>query len=204
MMNKLLRKQTITQDQEGLDVPPGQFVTEKFPVLTFGPTPEIETDSWQFKLFGLVEEEIVLDWEQMTSLEMVTVDAPFHCVTQWSRLQNTWQGVAFSTLMGLARPKPEAKYVVSHCYGGYTTNLPLSVLMDDDVLLAYRHDGESLSAEHGGPVRLVVPKRYGWKSAKWVNGIELTEEDVPGFWETRGYHNEGDPVKEERFWSDLG
>ena len=203
MLNKLLRRQTITQDQEGLDVPPGQFVTEKFPVLTFGATPQIETDSWQLKLFGLVEEGITLDWDRLTGLEMVTVDAPFHCVTQWSRLQNTWQGVAFSTLMELARPKSEAKYVVAHCYGGYTANLPLSVLMDSDVLLAYRHDGESLSAEHGGPVRLVVPKRYGWKSAKWVNGMELTEEDSPGFWETRGYHNNGDPLKEERFWDEL-
>ena len=204
MLNKLLRRQTITQDQEGLDVPPGQFVTEKFPVLTFGATPRIETDSWQLKVFGLVEEEIMLDWDRLMSLEMVNVDAAFHCVTQWSRLQNTWQGVAFSTLMELAGPKPEARYVVAHCYGGYTTNLPLSVLMDSDVLLAYRHDGESLSAEHGGPVRLVVPKRYGWKSAKWVNGMELTEEDSPGFWETRGYHNDGDPLKEERFWNELG
>ena len=204
MLNKLLRRQTITQDQEGLDVPPGQFVTEKFPVLTFGATPQIETDSWQLKVFGLVEEEITLDWDRLMSLEMVTVDAAFHCVTQWSRLQNTWQGVAFSRLMELAGPKPEAKYVVAHCYGGYTTNLPLSVLMDGDVLLAYRHDGESLSAEHGGPVRLVVPKRYGWKSAKWVSSVELTDVDSPGFWETRGYHNNGDPLKEERFWSELG
>ncbi len=203
MLNKLWKRTTIRQDQEGLDVPPGQFVTEKFPVLTFGGTPRIDTASWQLKVFGLVDREVTLDWEGLKGLEMRVVEAPFHCVTQWSRLQNTWEGVPFSALMELAKPEPEALYVMAHCYGGYSTNVPLNVLMDEDVILAYRHDGQPLAPEHGGPVRLVVPKRYGWKSAKWINGVELMDADSPGFWEARGYHMNGDPVKEERFWDTL-
>ena len=203
MLKKLGKITKIKQDQEGLSVPPGQYVTEKFPVLTFGPTPKIDLDTWRFKAFGLVEEELALDWEQFTSLDKITVDAEFHCVTQWSRLENTWEGVAFDKLMKLIKPKPEARYVMVHCYGGYTTNLALDVLQDDDVLFAYRHDGAPLPPEHGGPLRLVVPKRYGWKSAKWVNGLELMANDAAGFWEDRGYHMEGDPLKEQRFWDSL-
>ena len=204
MLNKLGRMTRIRQEREGAPAPPGQFVTEKFPVLTFGPTPRIDLSTWQFRVFGLVEEEISLDWEQFNALPQVTLDAEFHCVTQWSKLQNTWEGILFNDLMKLVKPKPEAKYVMAHCYGGYTTNVALDVLEDDDVLFAHSHDGAPLTAEHGGPMRLVVPKRYGWKSAKWVNGIEFMAEDAPGFWEVRGYHMEGDPWKEERFWSSLG
>ncbi len=204
MLNKLGRMTRIRQEREGVPAPPGQFVTEKFPVLTFGPTPRIDLSTWQFRVFGLVEEEISLDWEQFNALPQVTLDAEFHCVTQWSKLQNTWEGILFNDLMKLVKPKPEAKYVMAHCYGGYTTNVSLDVLEDDDVLFAHSHDGAPLTAEHGGPMRLVVPKRYGWKSAKWVNGIEFMAEDAPGFWEVRGYHMEGDPWKEERFWSSLG
>ncbi len=203
MLNKLGRITRIRQEREGAPSPPGQFVTEKFPVLTFGPTPRIDLSTWQFRIFGLVEEEITLDWEQFNALSQVTLDAEFHCVTQWSKLQNTWEGILFNDLMKLARPKPEAKYVMAHCYGGYTTNVALEALEDDDVLFAHSHDGAPLTPEHGGPMRLVVPKRYGWKSAKWVNGIEFMAEDAPGFWEVRGYHMEGDPWKEERFWSSL-
>ena len=203
MLKKLGRVTRIKQDQEGLHVPPGQYATEKFPVLTFGPTPVIDLESWRFRAFGLVEEEITLDWQQFTSLPKVTIDAEFHCVTQWSRLDNTWEGVAFSELMKLIRPKPAASYVMAHCYGGYTTNIALDVLHDEDVLFAYRHDGAALEPEHGGPLRLVVPKRYGWKSAKWVNGLEFLADDAPGFWETRGYHMEGDPLKEQRFWDNM-
>ena len=118
-------------------------------------------------------------------------------------MENTWEGVLFNDLMRLVRPMPEARFVMVHCYGGYTTNLGMDVLQDDDVLLAYRHDGEPLTVDHGGPLRLVVPKRYGWKSAKWVNGLELMAKDAPGFWEARGYHMNGDPLKEERFWGEL-
>lgn len=199
MMNKLGRLTRIRQDQEGLDVPPGQYVTEKFPVLTYGPTPKIDLNTWRFRVFGLVEEEIEWDWPGFICIGKTTVDSEFHCVTQWSRLQNTWEGVLFSDVMKHVRPKPAARYVMVHCYGGYTTNLPLDVLMDDDVLFAFGHDGEALPADHGGPLRLVVPKRYGWKSAKWVSGLEFMEKDAPGFWEVRGYHMDGDPWKEERF-----
>ncbi len=204
MLNKLGRLTRINQDQDGMDVPPVQYVTEKFPVLTYGPTPKIDLDTWKFKVFGLVEEELELDWKQFNDLGQTVLDAEFHCVTQWSRLVNTWEGVAFADLMKRIKPRPEAKYVMVHCYGGYTTNLPLDVIWDDDVLFAHKHDGEALDPEHGGPMRLVVPKRYGWKSAKWVNGLEFMEKDSPGFWEVRGYHMNGDPWQEERFLDSLG
>ena len=203
MLKKLDRKRETGRATIGQKIPPGQYVTDKFPVLTYGPVPAIDLDSWRFKVFGLVEEEIALDWKRFTGLTRVTVDAELHCVTQWSRLQNTWEGVAFTELMKLVHPKPEARYVMVHCYGGYTTNLALDVLQDDDVLFAYRHDGVPLSPEHGGPLRLVVPKRYAWKSAKWVNGLEFMGEDAPGFWESAGYHMEGDPLKEQRYRDDL-
>ncbi len=203
MLNKLGRITRLNPDRVQPDAPPGQFVTDRFPVLTFGPTPRISLDTWQFKVFGLVDEEITLDWQQFNDLPQVRLDAEFHCVTQWSKLQNTWEGILFTDVMKLVTPKPEAKYVMAHCYGGYTTNVALDVLLDDDVLFAHSHDGAPLTPEHGGPMRLVVPKRYGWKSAKWVNGIEFMAEDEPGFWEIRGYHMEGDPWKEERFWSSL-
>ena len=203
MLNKLGRITRLNPDRVRPDAPPGQFVTDKFPVLTFGPTPRIDLDAWQFKVSGLVDEEITLDWRQFNDLPQVTLDAEFHCVTQWSKLQNTWQGILFTDVMKLVTPKPEAKFVMAHCYGGYTTNVSLDVLIDDDVMFAHSHDGAPLTPQHGGPMRLVVPKRYGWKSAKWVNGIEFMAEDEPGFWEMRGYHMEGDPWKEERFWSSL-
>ena len=204
MLKKLGKRLNINQDHGDREVPDGQFVTEKFPVLTFGQKPKIDLATWQFRVFGLVEEEFTLSWEQFMNLEKVTIDAEFHCVTQWSKLENTWEGVLFTEVMKLIKPRPEAKYVMAHCYGGYSTNVALDVLIDDDVLFAYNHDGEPLSADHGGPLRLVIPKRYGWKSAKWVNGLEFMEQDAPGFWEVRGYHMNGDPWKEERFWSSLG
>ena len=204
LLKKLGKIKTIRQDRDGPEAPPGQYVTEKFPVLTFGPTPNIDLDSWRFRVFGLVEDEATFDWNEFTGLGSVTLDAEFHCVTQWSRLENTWEGVPFAAIMEVIRPKPEARFVMAHCYGGYTTNVALDVLQDEDVLFANRHDGAPLAAEHGGPMRLVVPKRYGWKSAKWVNGLEFLAEDAPGFWEARGYHMDGDPWKEERFWDRLG
>ena len=203
MLKKLGRLRETGRDPEDTEVPPGQFVTEKFPVLTFGATPRIDLEAWEFKVFGLVESEKTLSWDQFVGLPAVTVEAPFHCVTQRSRLQNTWEGVALSEILKLSGPAPEASHVMVHCYGGYSTNLPIDLVMDDDVLLAYRHDGEPLTPEHGYPLRLVVPKRYGWKSAKWVNGVELMAEDKPGFWETRGYHMRGEYWAEERFWDSL-
>lgn len=185
------------------DVPPGQFLTEKFPVLTYGPAQKIELKEWRLRAFGLVDNEIELNWEEFSELPWSTVEAPFHCVTQWSKMENTWEGLLFTDLAAIVKPKDEAKFVIAHCYGDYTTNLPLEILMDGMSLLAHKHDGEPLTAEHGGPLRLVVPQRYGWKSAKWLRGIEFIAEDRPGFWEVRGYHNNGDFWKEERFWPEL-
>ena len=204
MLKKFGRTTKINQDQKGIEAPPGQFVTEKFPVLTYGSIPKIDMDTWQFRVFGLVDEEVTLDWRKFNDVGKLTIDAEFHCVTQWSKLQNTWEGVPFNDLAKLVKPRPEAKFVMIHCYGGYTTNLPLDVVADDDVLFAYKHDGEPLTPDHGGPLRFIVPKRYGWKSAKWANGMEFMDKNVPGFWETRGYHMDGDPWKEERFWDELG
>jgi len=183
-------------------VPPGQFLSNKFPVLTYGSTPKVDLDTWKFQVFGLVEQEVELTWDQFTKLTWTTVTADFHCVTQWSSLDNTWEGVTFPDLMTLAQPKPEAKFVMAHCFGGYTTNLPLEVAMEEG-LLAHKQDGEPLGEGHGWPLRLIIPSRYGWKSAKWLNGIELIAEDAPGFWEQRGYNNNADPWKEERFWPEL-
>jgi len=185
------------------DVPPGQFLTEKFPVLTYGPAQKIDLKEWRLRAFGLVDNEIELNWEEFSELPWSTVEAPFHCVTQWSKMENTWEGLLFTDLAAIVKPKDEAKFVIAHCYGDYTTNLPLEVLMDGMSLLAHKHDGEPLATEHGGPLRLVVPQRYGWKSAKWLRGIEFIAEDRPGFWEVRGYHNNGDFWKEERFWPEL-
>lgn len=186
----------------GNRVPPGQFISKKFPVLTYGPTPKLDLKTWKFRLFGLVEREVELDWEQFIILGWTTITADFHCVTQWSSLDNTWEGVPFAKVIALARPKPEARFVMAHCYGGYTTNLPLSVAMKEG-LFAHKQSGQELAKDHGWPLRLIIPSRYGWKSAKWVNGIELMAEDAPGFWEQRGYNNNADPWKEERFWPEL-
>ena len=201
MLFKRLTGTKTIKKQEGVVAPPGQFVTEKWPVMTFDAPPRIDLETWRFDIFGLVDEEKSLNWEEFMSLPKVTIDSEFHCVTQWSRLENTWEGVSFSEVMGLVEPKPEASHAMVHCFGGYTTNLALDVLLDDDVLFAYNHDGAPLDRDHGGPLRLVVPKKYAWKSAKWVNGIELMDRDRPGFWEQRGYHMEADPWKEERFGS---
>ena len=187
----------------GERVPPGQFVTEKFPVLTYGSTPKIDLETWRLRIFGLVEEELEINWGQLLDLPWNTLEADFHCVTQWSTLDNAWEGVLFRDLVDLVRPKAEAEYIMAHCYGGYTTNLPLEAVLEWNGILAHKHDGQELSPDHGWPLRLVVPSRYGWKSAKWLNGIEFMAENRPGFWEVRGYSNDADPWKEERFWPEL-
>jgi len=193
----------ISPDQgKGDRVPPGQFLSNKFPVLTYGSSPEVDLKTWKIRVFGLVEQEMELDWEQFTTLEWVGMTADFHCVTQWSSLDNVWEGVLFSGLVAAAKPKPEARFVMAHCYGDYSTNLPLDVAMEEGIL-AHKQNGEEISKDHGWPLRLIVPSRYAWKSAKWVNGIELMAEDAPGFWEQRGYNNNADPWKEERFWPEL-
>ncbi len=181
-------------------LPPGQYLTRKWPVLSYESTPKFQPEKWQFKVTGLVEEPFTLSWDEFLALPRVTLTADFHCVTTWSRYDNTWEGVHIRTILERARPKPEAKFVSVHSWTGYTTNLPFADLNDDDVLIALKHDGADLEPDHGGPVRLIVPKLYAYKSAKWLDGLEFLEKDRPGFWEVRGYHNHADPWKEERYW----
>ena len=181
--------------------PPGQRLTTGFPVLTYGQTPKIATEKWKFKINGLVDEQEEFDWKRFMELPQVKIKADFHCVTTWSRLDNLWEGVATKELIKLIKIKPNAKFVMAHCYGGYTTNIPLEVFLDDDCLLAHHWEGMMLPVEHGGPCRLIIPKKYAWKSAKWINGVEFLAQDARGFWESYGYHNDADPWKEERYSS---
>jgi DMSO/TMAO reductase YedYZ molybdopterin-dependent catalytic subunit len=182
-----------------LRLPPGQTLVTNFPVLSYGPTPRFNPAKWDFRMMGLVERPLRFSWEEFRALPRTRQVADFHCVTTWSRYDNQWEGVKTRALAAAAGFKPDAKFVVVLCDGGYTTNLPLDEFLDDDVLLAYRHDGKDLEPDHGWPLRLVVPKLYAWKSAKWVRAIEFTARDRRGFWEVRGYHNHGDPWTEERY-----
>jgi len=184
----------------GERVPPGQSRTPKWPVLDAHGTPKFDAAAWQLRIFGLVENELTYTLAEFQQLPRVKVFADMHCVTQWSRLGNVWEGVSTGYLLKQAGVLPEAKYVICHGYdSGWTTNLPLADFLEDDCLLADMHDGQPISPDHGGPVRGMVPRLYAWKSAKWIKGIELSAEDRPGYWERGGYHNHGDPWKEERF-----
>ena len=180
-------------------VPPGQALTTKWPVLTYGLTPRFDPKRWTFRCFGLVEDEIVWTWDEFLKLPRTEVACDIHCVTRWSRLDNRFEGVHIGEIMKRVRLKPEAKYVLIHADPDYTTNLPLDELIHDDVVLALRHDGADLTPDHGGPLRLVVPKLYFWKSAKWLRAFEFLDVNPPGFWELNGYHMHADPWKEERY-----
>ena len=199
MVFDILSRRDKDREKYGGRVPPGQKVVENWPVLTYGGTPRIEKKDWRLRLSGLVQKDVEFAWDQFTALPTTTVHCDIHCVTSWSRMDNDFEGVAFLELMNHLKPSPEARAILVHCYGGYITNLLLKDVMLPDVLLAYRHDGKELEAQHGGPCRLVVPHLYFWKSAKWVRGIEFVREDTPGFWEQYGYHIRGDPWKEERY-----
>lgn len=182
--------------------PPGQTLVKNFPVLDMGIRPDISTDDWNLTVFGMVDNEVTLDWTALLDMPQVKRVSDFHCVTRWSQLDMDWQGVLVSEILALAQPQADAHFVTIHGFDGYTTNLPLSALMDDDVLVAHQVLGKPLTREHGGPVRMVVPKRYAWKGAKWLKAIELHQYDRPGFWEVRGYHNEAFPFEEQRFTDD--
>jgi DMSO/TMAO reductase YedYZ molybdopterin-dependent catalytic subunit len=182
-------------------VPPGQSRTKKWPILDANGPPAISLERWKFSIGGKVARPAEWNWREFQELERVKVFSDFHCVTHWSRLGNTWEGVSTRKLIELAGgPLPDAQYVVARGYDpGFTTNLPLSDFLAEDALVAFLHDGEPLTDEHGGPARLIVPQLYAWKSAKWIAGLELVDRDQAGFWERNGYHMHGDPWKEERF-----
>lgn len=181
-------------------LPPGQVLTQRFPVLHYGPVPRYENlDNWDLRIFGAVEEEVRFTYEQLTSLPTTRIVVDIHCVTRWSKFDTVWEGIRFRDLLNYVRPLPGAEYVIVHAEYGFTTNLPLRRLLADNVLLAWKYDDRPLTPEHGWPLRLVVPDLYFWKSAKWVRGIEFSFEDRPGFWEQAGYHNEGDPWLEQRY-----
>jgi DMSO/TMAO reductase YedYZ molybdopterin-dependent catalytic subunit len=181
-------------------VPPGQYVTRDFPVLSAGPTPHTPLDEWSFTINGTGDDAVSWRWEEFIALARETVMADIHCVTKWSKLDTSWTGVSVDTL--LEGVDTDAGYVSAWCDGGYTTNLPLADLIGGRGWIAYEYGGEPLAPEHGGPARLLVPHLYFWKSAKWVRGLELRDRDEPGFWETYGYHNYGDPWKEQRYQGD--
>ena len=181
-------------------VPPGQYVTHDFPVLSAGPTPHQPLDSWSFAIHGLVDEPRSWSWDELRALPSETVTVDIHCVTKWSKLDTAWRGVSIDTL--LDGVETSAEHVIQYADGGYTTNLPLEDVTGGKAWIVYEYDGEPLAPEHGGPARMLVPHLYFWKSAKWIRGLRLQAEDEPGFWETNGYNNYGDPWKEQRYWGD--
>jgi len=192
-------------------LPPGQALTRQFPVLHYGPVPRFDAATWDFRVFGLVEAEQRWSWEEFQKLPRKKLTMDIHCVTRWSKFDTLWEGVALQQLVdeGLVRIKPEARFVVQHCEYGFTTNLPIEVMLQENVLLATHYDGKPLDPEHGFPLRAVIgafadhhePKSaYFWKGGKWLRALEFLADDQPGFWEQAGYHNDADPWKEERFW----
>jgi DMSO/TMAO reductase YedYZ molybdopterin-dependent catalytic subunit len=180
-------------------LPPGQYLTEKWPVLHAGTVPDTDLATWDFRVFGEVESPITLSWDELQALPGKEIELDIHCVTRWSRFDAGFRGVHWSELAKLARPKPVGRYVVAHAEQGFTANVPLRALEDDNALIAYEADGEPLTPEHGWPLRLVIPSKYFWKSAKWLRGIELVAHDQPGFWERYGYHNDADYWQEQRY-----
>ena len=181
-------------------LPPGQRLTKDWPVLTYGGTPVVKTDEWQLSIWGEVEQELTWSYDDLMALGLTRRFNDIHCVTHWSRYDNDWEGILWSDLIAKVGLKRDALAVMFHSYGGYTSNVPLEDLArDDHAMLSIRHDGEQIAAEHGGPVRAVIPSLYFWKSAKWVGGIEFLPQDRPGFWEMYGYHLHGDPWTEERY-----
>ena len=180
-------------------LPPGQYLTEKWPVLHAGDVPHVELATWTLRVFGEVEEELTLSYDELRALPATTVTTDIHCVTRWSRFDAGFTGVHWRTLAERCRPKPSARFAIAHAEQGFTANVPLAALEADDALVVYEADGEPLTPDHGWPVRLVVPSKYFWKSAKWLTAIELSATDKPGFWERYGYHNDADYWQEQRY-----
>jgi len=183
-------------------LPAGQSLTLKWPVLHYGSVPRFDPERWDFRIWGLVEEPVRLTWQEFGKLPKAESTSDFHCVTRWSRFDNRWSGVAFRDVLKLVKLKPKAMHVLIHAEQGYTANVPLADLDRPEVLFATHHGGQPLPADHGYPLRLIVPHLYAWKSVKWVRGLEFFDIDMPGFWEQNGYHMYGDPFKEQRFSGD--
>src|SRR3954451_19725881 len=183
-------------------IPPGQYQTEDYPVLSAGPTPHTPLDRWDFKIDGLVREPVTLNWQQLMSLPSQDFVVDISCVTKWTHLDMRWHGVSVDTLLESVELDARAAFVIAYSDGGYTTNLPLADVLNNQAFVAWEYDGKPLAPEHGGPARLVVPSRYFWKSAKWVRGLRIQERDDPGFWESLGYNNRGDQWREERYTGD--
>lgn len=198
-----LFKKRYDRTPEGMEdrVPPGQYVTEKFPVLHYGEVPQYrDLESWDLRVWGSIEEPARFAFLEFRALPTITVTTDIHCVTRWSKLGTTWEGVQFREfLKHIPALKPSAKFVIAHAEHGFTANIPLEIMLEDDALLAYKYEGQELDPEHGYPLRLLVPKKYFWKSAKWLRGIEFADEDKLGFWESYGYNNHADPWQEERY-----
>ncbi len=194
------RKQAEKLGVDPARVPPGQYLTERFPVLTVGPNPKYDLGTWDLTVFGEVEREVTLSWDELNALPQHDVTLDIHCVTRWSKLDTTWTGVRVKDVLDLAGLRPSGTHLMAYSDGGYTTNVPLDAVLGDDALLAHSYDGEPLEADHGAPLRLIVPRRYFWKSAKFLRKLEVMSEDRMGFWELNGYHNDADPWREERHW----
>jgi DMSO/TMAO reductase YedYZ molybdopterin-dependent catalytic subunit len=192
-------KKVIDAGYDPARLPPGQYLTEKWPVLHAGSIPDTQLETWDFRVWGEVEHELRLDWQQFTSLPTVEMTQDIHCVTRWSKFDMSFKGVAWRELEALVVPRPSAQYAIACAEQEFTANVPIEFLRDEGALLAYEANGEPLAPEHGWPLRLVIPGKYFWKSAKWLRGIELSASDKPGFWERYGYHNDADPFEEQRY-----
>ncbi|MBJ7601678.1 MAG: sulfite oxidase-like oxidoreductase [Candidatus Dormibacteraeota bacterium] len=201
-MSPKARRRPLPDGADPARIPPGQVLTapDKWPLLHFGPVPEPDLERWTFKVFGALGTELELNYEKLRSLPVKEVTADIHCVTGWSRLGDRWTGVPIQEILTRVKPAANASHVMAHCEYGYSTGMPLPVLDDDDVLLCHGWNGADLTVEHGFPLRLFVPKKYFWKSAKWLRGLEFMTQNRLGFWEQRGYHEEADPWREQRYW----
>src|SRR5262245_48182394 len=199
MFRSLAEKKVRAAGYDPERLPPGQHLTKKWPVLHAGSVPKVDLATWTFRVFGEVEEELELSWEQFNELPRVSSTQDIHCVTRWSRFDAEFEGVPWREVAKLCRPRETARFAIAHAEQGFTANVPYSFLDQDETLLVTHADGKQLTADHGWPMRLLVPGKYFWKSAKWLRAIELTAEDHPGFWERYGYHNDADPWNEERY-----
>ena len=195
MLGKFFKK---PESPDSDRTPPGQYLTKGFPVLTYGNTPRVNADTWQFRVWGLAKEK-TFSWADFMAMPQHNFTADFHCVTRWSKLDVQWTGVKVTDFMKLVEVDPKAAYIMEHCYGGYTTNISMDDFVREENFFAHTLFGEPLPAEHGGPMRLVVPHIYAWKSAKWINGLEFHSQEELGFWERNGYHRRGEPWAEERY-----